>query len=61
MKISTVPLFYTRAKKDDAMLTREIAIKQATDFVLDCFKYGISIEKAILFGSVAKNELREYS
>ncbi|HAQ19758.1 MAG TPA: hypothetical protein DCR40_11075 [Prolixibacteraceae bacterium] len=43
------------------MLTREIAIKQATDFILDCFKYGISIEKAILFGSVAKNEQREYS
>jgi len=43
------------------MLTREIAIKQATDFILDCFKYGISIEKAILFGSIAKNEQREYS
>lgn len=43
------------------MLTREIAIKQATDFILDCLKYGISIEKAILFGSVAKNEQREYS
>lgn len=43
------------------MFTREIAIKQATDFVLDCFKYGINIEKAILFGSVAKNEQRDYS
>ena len=43
------------------MLTREIAIKQATDFILDCLKYGINIEKAILFGSVAKNEQREYS
>jgi hypothetical protein len=41
MKISTVPLFYTRAKKDDTMLTREIAIKQATDFVLDCFKIEV--------------------
>ena len=48
-------------QKDDTMLTREIAIKQATDFILDCLKYGISIEKAILFGSVAKNEQREYS
>jgi len=43
------------------MFIREIAIKQATDFILDCFKNGISIEKAILFGSVAKNEQREYS
>jgi predicted nucleotidyltransferase len=43
------------------MLTREIAIKQATDFVLDCFNYGINIEKAILFGSVAKNEQRDFS
>lgn len=43
------------------MFTREIAIKQATDFILDCFKNGISIEKVILFGSVAKNEQREYS
>jgi predicted nucleotidyltransferase len=43
------------------MLTREIAIKQATNFVLDCLKFGINIEKAILFGSVAKNEQRETS
>ena len=43
------------------MFIREIAITQATDFILDCFKNGISIEKAILFGSVAKNEQREYS
>ena len=43
------------------MLTREIAITQATDFILDCIKYGINIEKAILFGSVVKNEQREYS
>ncbi len=43
------------------MLTREIAINQATDFVLDCLKYGINIEKAILFGSVAKNESKETS
>jgi predicted nucleotidyltransferase len=43
------------------MFTREIAIKQATDFVTDCFEYGINIEKAILFGSVAKNEHRDFS
>jgi len=43
------------------MFTREIAIKQATNFVLDCFKQGINIEKAFLFGSVAKNEQRDFS
>ncbi len=43
------------------MFTREIAIKQATDFILDCYKYGINIEKAILFGSIAKNEQRDCS
>ena len=43
------------------MLTREIAIKQATNFILECLKYGINIEKAILFGSIAKNEQRETS
>jgi len=52
---------FGRNKKYDRMLTREIAVKQATDFILDCLKFGISIEKAILFGSVAKNEQREYS
>ena len=43
------------------MLTKEIAIKQATDFILDCIQNGIAIEKAVLFGSVAKNEQREFS
>jgi len=43
------------------MVTREIAIKQATDFILDCIKSGIHIEKAVLFGSIAKEEQREYS
>lgn len=43
------------------MVTREIAIKQATDFILDCYKNGISIEKAFLFGSVAKNQQRDFS
>ncbi len=43
------------------MLTREIAINQATKFINDCIKYGINIEKAILFGSVAKNKQSDYS
>jgi predicted nucleotidyltransferase len=43
------------------MLTREIAITQATEFIYECIKYGILIEKAILFGSLAKNQQRETS
>ena len=43
------------------MLTRETAIKQAINFVLDCFRQGINIEKAYLFGSVARNEQRDSS
>jgi len=43
------------------MLTREIAIEQANDFILDCFRNGINIEKAFLFGSVVKNEQRDFS
>jgi uncharacterized protein len=43
------------------MLTRETAIIQAKSFVEACLQQGIPIEKAILFGSAAKNQLREYS
>ena len=43
------------------MLTREIAINQAQSFVKACEEQGILIDKAILFGSVAKNQVREYS
>jgi len=43
------------------MFTREIAIKQAQDFVTDCIRYGINIQKAILFGSYAKNQFRDTS
>jgi len=43
------------------MFTRETAIEQATNLVLDCLKYGIDIDKAIMFGSVAKNNLKETS
>ncbi len=43
------------------MLTREIAINQAKTFVETCIRHGILIEKAILFGSVAKNQIRDYS
>jgi uncharacterized protein len=43
------------------MLTREIAINQANEFVKACINSGINIEKAILFGSFAKNQFREDS
>ncbi len=43
------------------MLTREIAINQAGEFVKACINSGIQIEKAVLFGSVAKNQFREDS
>jgi predicted nucleotidyltransferase len=43
------------------MLTRETAINQAKKFIDDCLQYGINIEKAILFGSVAKNKQSDYS
>jgi len=43
------------------MYSREIAIKTAEKFVSDCMKSGINIEKAVLFGSYAKNEQHRYS
>lgn len=43
------------------MLTRETAIEQAENFIKDCVNYGINIEKAIIFGSVAKNQQSDYS
>ena len=43
------------------MLTREIAITQAKAFVEACLQQGILVDKAILFGSVAKNQIRDYS
>ena len=43
------------------MLTRETAIIQAKAFIEACGQEGILIDKAILFGSFAKNQVREYS
>jgi predicted nucleotidyltransferase len=42
-------------------MTKENAIKQAKEFTEACIKNGIPIDKAILFGSVAKNTQREFS
>ena len=43
------------------MLTKENAINQAKAFVEACKNKGLLIEKAILFGSVAKDRQHEYS
>ncbi len=43
------------------MFTREIAITQAKAFVEACSQQEILIDKAIVFGSVAKNQISEYS
>lgn len=43
------------------MLTTEIAINQAKEFVNLCQKNGIEIQKAVLFGSYAQNNFTEFS
>ncbi len=48
-------------KTNDIMLTKENAINVAKAFVEACKNKGIAIEKAILFGSVAKDRQHEYS
>jgi len=43
------------------MYSRETAIALAQNFLNDCLLLGIKIEKAILFGSIAKNKQTENS
>ena len=43
------------------MVTREIAISTAKSFVSDCKKAGLTFYKVIIFGSVAKNKMHEWS
>jgi predicted nucleotidyltransferase len=43
------------------MVTREIAINTAKSFVSDCKSTGLTFHKVLLFGSVAKNEVHEWS
>lgn len=43
------------------MYSTETAIKISQNFVSDCIKNGIEIDKAILFGSMAKNQQTENS
>ncbi len=43
------------------MYSREIAIKTAEEFISACIKSGVNIERALLFGSYAKNEQHKFS
>jgi len=43
------------------MLTRETAIKTATQFINDCLKQGLSFRKVLLFGSAANNTAHTWS
>ncbi len=43
------------------MLTREIAISTATDFLSQCAAQGIVFKKAILFGSTVRGNVHEGS
>lgn len=43
------------------MVTQEYAIAQAKSFVADCTAHGVRFDKVMLFGSFARNEIREHS
>jgi len=43
------------------MVTRETAIKTATDFINECQLNGLTFYKVLLFGSTVKNQAREWS
>jgi hypothetical protein len=43
------------------MVTREIAINTAKLFVGDCKMAGLTFYKVLIFGSVAKNKIHEWS
>lgn len=43
------------------MLTEEIAIKTAHSFVEDCKKEGLDFYRVLLFGSVVKDNIHEWS
>ena len=43
------------------MVTREIAINTVKSFIYDCKLAGLSFYKVIIFGSVAKNNMHEWS
>ncbi|CAN5231389.1 hypothetical protein BH23BAC1_BH23BAC1_29120 [soil metagenome] len=43
------------------MVTREIAINTVKSFVNDCKQQGLIFNKVLIFGSVAKNKIHEWS
>lgn len=43
------------------VMTREIAINTAKSFVNDCKMTGLNFSKVAIFGSVAKNQMHEWS
>jgi predicted nucleotidyltransferase len=43
------------------MVTRELAIKTAKSFIRDCKLNGLTFYKVLIFGSVAKDNLHEWS
>lgn len=43
------------------MVTRETAINTAKSFVHDCKLHGLTFNKVLIFGSVAKDKTHEWS
>ena len=43
------------------MVEKSVAIETAKAFVLSCIDKGLSVKEALLFGSYAKGEQRQYS
>lgn len=53
--------FSIKPRKEDIKLTQEAAIDRVQQFVSEIQTRGISLSHAILFGSYARNEQRDYS
>lgn len=43
------------------MLNRELAIEQVKSFLRDCKSIGLEIQKVIMFGSAARDQMNEWS
>ncbi|OGU12725.1 MAG: hypothetical protein A2X61_10040 [Ignavibacteria bacterium GWB2_35_12] len=43
------------------MLNKELAIKQVKSFLHDCKIIGLNINKVIMFGSAARDDMNEWS
>lgn len=53
--------FSIKPRKEDIKLTQEAAIDRVRQFVSEIQLGGILLSRAILFGSYARNEQRDYS